>query len=331
MSLCSCACFPSSSDRVCEMTGKRLEKERGHRSNRIELSGDMLDVYSKGYIAIPHHLCTVKHVNDLELSATRRVLGIFVVIVSIYSIGEAYSGSRMSLSLLTSPPSHLSLTYFRFVLACMPFNSHRGGGQCTATERSYVDLPIVGSGGSSVGGELVGWLRGVWPHNHSHNDSLLSVSLPLSFVYSSRSHPPPSVQLFLSFHRRAFHSFVAEASRLALANRNHGRADNNSEAPSPSLSLSLSLVRTVLTLCVPLSARSWCARGGRDTPVRVRRRELPSRRIVGLLQWPALLNVSLSSTFSLPMRRCARTIVSRRMGGSRQPRPPSSDNAPFPR
>lgn len=54
----------------------------------------------------------------------------------------------------------------------------------TVTERSYVDLPIVGSGGSSVGGELVDWLRGVWPHNHSHNDSLLSVSLSLSSVCS---------------------------------------------------------------------------------------------------------------------------------------------------
>lgn len=52
------------------------------------------------------------------------------------------------------------------------------GEQCIATDRSYVDLAIVGSGGSSVGEELVGWLCGVWPH--SHNDSLLSVSLFLS-------------------------------------------------------------------------------------------------------------------------------------------------------
>lgn len=89
-------------------------------------------------------------------------------------------------------------------------------------------------------------------------------------------------------------------------------------ASSLSSSFSLSLIRTILTLSVPLSVRSWCARGSRDTPVRVRHRKLPSRRIVGLLQWPALLNVSLSSAFSLPMRRCARTIVSRRMGGSRQ-------------
>lgn len=48
-----------------------------------------------------------------------------------------------------------------------------------ATERSYVDLPIVGSGGSSVGGELVGWLHGVWPYNHSHNDVFFSLSLSL--------------------------------------------------------------------------------------------------------------------------------------------------------
>jgi len=58
------------------------------------------------------------------------------------------------------------------------------GEQCTTTERNYMDLPIVGSGGSSVGGELVGWLRGVWPHNHSHNDSLFSVFLSLFFVHS---------------------------------------------------------------------------------------------------------------------------------------------------
>lgn len=144
----------------------------------------------------------------------------------------------------------------------------------------------------------------------------LSVFLPLCYVCSR------SLTLFVC---PAFTSrFIAAAECLVslLPSEIHGRyrADNNSEALSPFLSVFRSFY-TLRSESVPLSARSRCARGSRDTPVRVRRRELPSRRIVGLLQWPALLNVSLSSAFSLPMRRCARTIVSRQMGGSppRQP------------
>lgn len=134
---------------------------------------------------------------------------------------------------------------------------------------------------------------------------LLSQSHPLRlFSFSSRF----IVARFTRSPQERFVSLLLTESMVVLI--------TIARALSPSFSLSL--VRTILTLSVPLSARSWCARGSRDTPVRVRHRELPSRRIVGLLQWPALLNVSLSSAFSLPMRRCARTIVSRRMGGSRQ-------------
>lgn len=74
----------------------------------------------------------------------------------------------------------------RFSVTAAPLDARRGEGeQCTAaTERSYVDLSIVRSGWSSVGGELVGWLHGVWPHNHSYNDSLFSFSLAFSLAVS---------------------------------------------------------------------------------------------------------------------------------------------------
>lgn len=123
--------------------------------------------------------------------------------------------------------------------------------QHRASEHSYVDLPIVGSGGSSVGGELVGWLRGVWPHNHSHNDSLsLSLSMSVSlFLSLSLALPSFYLQVLLSFHRGTFRSFSSEAAlRLALTDDQAHEQPwlitiASSLALPPPLFLSLSLFR----------------------------------------------------------------------------------------
>lgn len=127
-----------------------------------------------------------------------------------------------------------------------------------ATERSYVDLPIVGSGGSSVGGELVGWLHGVWPYNHSHNDVFFSLSLSISFTFPLAPHP---LSLF-GFSSRFIVTRSPRERFLSFSPTDH--ADNNSE---------LSLSRLYYPNArQSLSTRSRCARGGRDTPVRVRYR-----------------------------------------------------------
>lgn len=126
-----------------------------------------------------------------------------------------------------------------------------------ATERSYVDLPIVGSGGSSVGGELVGWLHGVWPYNHSHNDVFFSLSLYLS----------------LSLSLSLLVLFLSSASPLVSSSLVQ-HVSSRSRQPTMLITIanSLFLVCTILTPGNPLSTRSRCARGGRDTPVRVRHR-----------------------------------------------------------
>lgn len=188
----------------------------------------MLDVYFKGRIAIPYHSCTVKY----TLTTSSRLKRIASLALSSCIINMFDQGNSFRIHNIIARTSHSFFTLRVPPPRAFPFRFKRRarrltrteGEQCIATERSYVDLPIVGSGGSSVGGELVGWLRGVWPHNHSHNDSLLSVSLSLSFVRSRGSHPLRlSSFSSRSFHRRAFHSFATGVFRLALANRIHGR------------------------------------------------------------------------------------------------------------
>lgn len=198
----------------------------------------MLGVYSKGHIVIPHHSCTVKRVNDPKLLATLHVLSIFgVVIVSrtvndMFSRGLVSDVSSSSLPLVfilstmhtSHPPAH-----FRPVsMTCTPLDAHREGTMhSTATERSYVDLPIVGSGGSSVGGELVGWLHGVWPYNHSQNDVFFSLSL---YLFHFPSRPSSSFSLF-SFSSRLIVTRSPRERFLSLSpiESTTNRADNNSE------------------------------------------------------------------------------------------------------
>lgn len=141
----------------------------------------------------------------------------------------------------------------------------------------------------------------------------LSFSLSLSVHPLSFSFPLLPARLFRPLSTSSFSShFIAARFARSLAMQlivSLSRTikptsitvpDNNSEF-SLSLLLSLSLS---FSLEVSFSALEIAAAVGiRDGACTSR--ELPSRRIVDLLQWPALLNVSLSSAFPLPMRRCA--------------------------
>lgn len=185
---------------------------------------------------IPYHLCTVKRVNDPKLSATLRVLSIFDVVIVSRTINDVFSRDLVSaVSSSSLPLFHSSRTpcpsaYFRPVSTmCTPLDVHRRRGtmHSIATERSYVDLPIVGSGGSSVGGELVGWFHGVWPYNHSHNDVFFSLSLSL-FLSISFTFPlaPRPLSLF-SFSSRFIVTRSPRERFLSLSPTD--QADNNSE------------------------------------------------------------------------------------------------------
>lgn len=100
---------------------------------------DMLGVYSKEHIVIPHHSCTVKRVNDPKLPATLRVLSIFdVVIVSrtvndVFSRGLVSAASSSSLPLV--PILHAHLVHPRISVP-FPRRAHHltrtGGEQCMA-------------------------------------------------------------------------------------------------------------------------------------------------------------------------------------------------------
>lgn len=127
----------------------------------------------------------------------------------VSAVSSPVSPSRFHSSRTPHPPAH-----FRLVSTTRtPLDARRRGTMhSVATERSYVDLPIVGSGGSSVGGELVGWLHGVWPYNHSHNDVFFSLSLYL-FHFPSRSSSSFSLRASLVSSSLVLHRNVSSRSR----------------------------------------------------------------------------------------------------------------------